>query len=104
MQIGKILKWLAYSGMIILLGGLIMYLNDMSQAFYLYIVGVIPILVSRIYEAVNDNENKRKHVIFVFSGLLLASAAVGIYLNSTWWIVPIAIAATLDLYISFRFK
>ena len=104
MRIGKIPEWLAYSGMIILFGGLIIYLNDMSQAFYLYIVGVVPILASRIYGAVNDNENRRKHLIFVISGILLATAAIGMFLNRSWWIIPIAISATIDLYISFRFK
>ena len=103
MHTSKILEWLSYAGMIVVFAGLIMYLNDINQAIYIYSAGVLPILAHRFHNvAVSDNENRRKHIILAMSSLLLASAAVGMFLNQSWWIVPIAIAAAFDLYISFR--
>ena len=103
MRIDKILERLSYAGMIVVFAGLIMYLNDINQAVYVYSAGVLPILAHRMRNvAISDDKNRRKHIILVMSGLFLASVAVGIYLDRSWWVVPIAIAAAFDLYMSFR--
>jgi len=107
-KINKILERLQYLGMVILLIGLILKINDMPQAFYVYGIGAIPILILRIYNVVTGSsenyENYRKNVILVISSIFLASAAVVMYLDLSWWIVPITIAAAVDLYMSFRVK
>ena len=103
MHTSKILERLSYVGMIVVFAGLIMYLNDISQAIYVYSAGILPIIAYRFHNvAASDNENRRKYIILAMSSLFLASAAFGMYLNRSWWIVPVAIAAAFDLYISFR--
>ncbi|MDR2929004.1 MAG: hypothetical protein LBV41_12520 [Cytophagaceae bacterium] len=103
MRINKILELLYYIGMFLVLAGLVLKLNDVSYSVYIYAAGVLPVLGVRVFNiTVSSAENRRKNFILGISAFFLASAAVGMYLSGTWWIVPIAIAAGLDLYISFR--
>jgi len=108
MKINTLLSRLQYLGMVVILVGLILKVNDIPQAIYIYSVGVIPVLVLRIYIVVTGTdenyENHRKNVILAISSIFLASAAVVMYLDLAWWIVPITIAAAIDLYMSFRVK
>jgi len=108
MKTNVILERLQYFGMVVLLIGLILKLNDVPQALYIYSVGVIPILILRIYNVITGSdenfEKHRKNVILAISSIFLASAAVVMYLDLSWWIVPITIAAAVDLYMSFRVK
>jgi len=101
----KILVRLQYLGMIVLLIGLLLKLNDISSSFYIYSAGVIFFIVSRIYIVIkNKQENYRKDFIFLISGFLLVLSAIVMYMELSWWIVPIASAAAIELYMSFRMK
>ena len=105
MKINKTLERIQYFGMVVLLTGLILKVNNFPQALYIYGVGVIPVLILRIYNvACGSVENQRKNVILLISSIFLTSAAVVMYLDLSWWIVPITIAAAIDLYMSFRIK
>ncbi len=99
----KILSISYYIGMVLILLGILLKLNDVAIAFYLIAVGLIPFLTVRIFNMVNGKfENRRLHSILVVSALFLVMAAVGIYLNKTYWIIGVMVTAALDLYVSFR--
>lgn len=92
-----------YIGMIILLAGILLALTEKPYAVYLYGIGLLPVLGIRVFNfIVAKPENKRKNLIMVVSGIMLAIAGVAIYMGKSWWIVFIAISAILDFYISFR--
>ncbi len=99
----KVLSISYYIGMALILLGILFKLNDVSIAFYLLAVGLVPFLIVRIYNMLNGRfENRRLHSILVVSALFLVLAAVGIYFNKTYWIIGVMVTAALDLYVSFR--
>jgi hypothetical protein len=101
----KTFERLHFLGMAVLFIGLILKLNDVPLSLFVYGAGVLPVLGLRIYWLFkSDANNHRKNMILVVSAIFLSTAAVAMYLELSWWIVPVAIAAVIDLYISFRIK
>lgn len=80
-----------------------MAITENPYAVYAYGVGLLPVLGIRVLNfIVAKPENKRKNLILVLSGIMLAIAGVAIYLGKSWYIVFIALSAIFDFYISFR--
>lgn len=99
----KILETSYYIGMVLLITGIIIVLAEKTFGPYIYCIGLIPLIVIRSYNYITGNpENKRKLFILLISTLFLTIAGIAIFLNRSWWILLIAISATIDLYISFR--
>lgn len=103
MTTNKILSIIYYLGMVTLLAGIIMHLSELKHAFWIYVIGLIPVLAIRGFNlVVGRPENFRKNVILVVSALALAAAGGAMLYDRTYWIVFVAISAVLDMYISFR--
>lgn len=103
MTTNKILSTIYYLGMVILLSGIIMHLAELQQAFWVYLIGLIPVVGIRAFNlVVGRPENFRKNIILMLSGLALAAAGGAIFYDRTYWVLFIAISAVLDMYISFR--
>lgn len=103
MTTNKILTTIYYLGMLILLTGIIMHLSELNKAFWIYLIGLIPVVGIRAFNlVVGRHENFRKNVILMVSALALAAAGGAMLYDRTYWVIFIAISAVLDLYISFR--
>lgn len=103
MTTNKILTTIYYLGMVILLTGIILHLAELKQAFWVYLIGFIPVFSIRAFNlVVGQPENFRKNVILIVSALALAAAGGAIFYDRTYWVIFIAISAVLDMYISFR--
>jgi predicted MFS family arabinose efflux permease len=103
MNIYKLLSITYYLGMVALLLGILSELNNLSYSFILLLAGVIPFFGVRLFNYLKGKpENRRKHGILVVSALFMTMAVAAVYFNRSYWILGVLIAATLDLYISFR--
>ncbi len=103
MTLRNLLNILYYLGMLAVLAGIILALQNHVSAIWIYSLGCIPILGIRVFNLiVGRPENRRKHFIMVVSALALITAAYLMMINRNYWIIFIAVAAVLDLYISFR--
>ncbi len=103
MTTNKILSAIYYLGMVILIIGIIMHLSEFQQAFWIYLIGFIPVFSIRAFHlVVGRPENFRKNVILVVSALALAAAGGAMLYDRTYWVLFVAISAVLDMYISFR--
>jgi hypothetical protein len=103
MTLVKVLERSYYVGMALLFAGIVMAILEKPYALYFYALGLLPVLGVRIFNfVVSKPENKRMYMIMVMSGAALAAAGAGILMKDPWWIVFIAISASLDFYISFR--
>jgi hypothetical protein len=103
MTTNKILTTLYYQGMVILLTGIIMHISELTYAFWIYFVGLIPVVGIRAFNLViGKPDNFRKNVILGLSALALVAAGAAMLYGRTYWVIFIAISAVLDLYISFR--
>ncbi len=103
MNILKILSLSYYLGMILLIAGILLQLNNVNYGLYLLVAGIIPFLGIRLFNLINGKpENKRLNGIMVASALFLTATIAAIVLNKNYWIIGILITAVLDLYVSFR--
>jgi len=103
MTTNKILSTIYYLGMAILFAGIILHLAEWKQAFWIYLLGFIPVFSIRAFNlVVGRPENFRKNVILVVSALALAAAGGAMLYDRTYWVIFVAISAVLDMYISFR--
>ncbi len=99
----KALSAAYYIGMILILGGILLQLNDIPYAFIFLAIGLIPFLGVRLFNFINAKpENKRLNAIMVVSALFFTAAVIAIYYNRSYWIIGVLLTATLDLYVSFR--
>lgn len=103
MSTTKMLERLYIAGMLVLFAGIILAIAEKPYAIYIYGLGLTPVLGIRIFNfLVSNPQNKRKNLILVVSALFLLVAGIAFFINKSWWIVFIALSATLDFYISFR--
>jgi hypothetical protein len=103
MTTNKILSTIYYLGMAILFIGIILHLAELNQAFWIYLIGLIPVISIRAFNlVVGRPENFRKNMILVLSSLALAAAGGAMLYDRTYWVIFVAISAVLDMYISFR--
>lgn len=103
MSTNKILSTIYYLGMVILLTGIILHLVEIKHAFWVFLIGLIPVFGIRAFNlVVGHPENFRKNLILLVSGLALAAAGAAMFYDRTYWVVFVAISAVLDMYISFR--
>lgn len=103
MKTDRSLSLLNTAGMVLVLAGVIIHLSDISYAYLLVAIGLLPVIGIRIYNlSKSSSADHRKHMIHVMSSLALAAACVSIYFDTTHWVVFILIFVVLDLYISFR--
>lgn len=94
---------LYHAGLILILAGVIMHVTETSAAPWVIAVGVVPVLGVRIYNfVIAPTHRKRPNAILMVSSFFLVAAVVAIYLDRSYWIVFVAIAAVLDGYVSFR--
>ena len=99
----KVLSIAYYIGMILVLAGILFQLNGMPYALECLVVGLVPLLGVRLFNYIKGKpENKRLHGIMVVSALFLVVAAVLIFMHRSYWVIPVFIMGTLDLYVSFR--
>jgi hypothetical protein len=105
MQLNKTLTTIYYLAMLLVLGGIILHITEITIAFAFLIAGLIPVLAIRIYNWIKTPpEDRRRSFVYVFSGLALTAAVTAIYFNRSYWIIFVALSAVLDLYYSFRTK
>ncbi|WP_088653329.1 hypothetical protein [Geofilum rhodophaeum] len=94
-----------YTGMLLIVAGLLLHLNESSLGFWLLTAGLVPVLGLRSYNLVVAKEDQRRqHLLLLISALALVATAAAIWYNRSYWVLFIAIAAVLDLYLSFRFR
>lgn len=94
-----------YTGMLLIVAGLLLHLNESGLGFWLLAAGLVPVLGLRSYNLVVAKEDQRRqHLLLLISALALAATAAAIWYNRSYWVIFIAIAAVLDLYLSFRFR
>lgn len=99
----RFLSGLYYAGLILILAGIIMHMNTMSGAPWVFAIGLIPVLGVRIYNfIIASTHRKRINGILMLSAVFLTAAVIAIYFNRSYWIVFIAVSAVLDGYVSFR--
>ncbi len=99
----RFLSGLYYAGMVLILSGVIMNIMEMPVAFWIFILGLIPVLGIRIYNfIIAPPHRKRTNGILMLSAIFLAVAVAAIYFRKDYWILFIAISAVLDGYVSFR--
>ncbi|GAO28148.1 hypothetical protein [Geofilum rubicundum] len=99
----KVLSTSYYLGMVVLLTGIILHLAELEYAFWIYLIGLIPVFGVRAFNLiVGKPENFRKNVILVLSAFALTMAGGAMFYERTYWVIFIAISAVLDMYISFR--
>lgn len=99
----RFLSGLYYTGMALILAGIVMHIIEMPAATCVFTIGLIPVLGIRIYNfIIASPQRKRPNGILMISAVFLAAAIWAIYFKKDYWIVFIAISAVLDGYISFR--
>jgi len=105
MNISKIAQTVQNLGMIIILIGLLLKLSYVQQSLYVYGFGVLLLFAIRIYNLISGGSEKHRHnFIFITSAVLLALSFYAMLENHTWWVIPIAGAAIIEFYMSFRIK
>lgn len=103
MNIYKSLSYAYYLGMICLILGIFLKLNDSEIAFPLLILGYVPFLGIRLFNFLKGKQsNKRLNGILTVSALFLGVGILAILFNRSYWIIAIVITAVLDFYVSFR--
>jgi hypothetical protein len=91
--------------MLLVLGGIILHIAEITIAIPILITGLIPVLAIRIYNWImTPPEDRRRSFVYVFSGLALAAAVTAIYFNRSYWVIFVTLSAVLDFYYSFRAK
>lgn len=94
-----------YIGMLLIVAGLLLHLNETALGFWLLSAGLVPVLALRSYNLVlAEEDQRRQHFLLLVSALALVATAAALWYNRSYWVIFIAIAAVLDLYLSFRFK
>ncbi len=103
MNIYKLLSYAYYLGMLCLILGIFLKLNDSTLAPTFLIAGYIPFLGVRLFNFLKGKEiNKRLNAILTVSALFLGASIVAILFDRSYWIIGIIITAVLDFYVSFR--
>lgn len=103
MNILRFLSGLYHAGLVLILAGVIMHITGISAASWVIAVGVAPVLGVRIYNfIIAPSHRKRPNAILMVSSFFLVAAVLAIYLDRSYWVVFVAIAAVLDGYVSFR--
>lgn len=103
MNILRFLSGLYHAGLVLILAGVIMHITGISAAPWVIAVGVAPVLGVRIYNfIIAPSHRKRPNAILMVSSFFLVAAVLAIYLDRSYWVVFVAIAAVLDGYVSFR--
>ncbi len=103
MNLIKSLNILYYTGMSLVLAGIIMSLGHIEKAHWIFGLGVIPILGVRCYNRiVSDKERQRINTILIVSALFLAASAYLMFIGRNYWIMTVFISAMIDFYTSFR--
>jgi len=103
MTTNKILNIIYSLAMALLLVGIIMHIVQQNHSFWIYLVGLIPVVGIRAFNLViGKSENFRKNLILVISAFSLLAAGAAIFYDKSFWVIFITISAVLDLYISFR--
>ncbi|MFW5890358.1 MAG: hypothetical protein ACOCTO_03070 [Marinilabiliaceae bacterium] len=94
---------LYHAGLVLILAGVIMHVTETAAAPWVMAVGIVPVLGVRIYNfAIAPSQRKRPYAILMLSSFFLVAAVLAIYLDRSYWILFVAIAAVLDGYVSFR--
>ncbi len=103
MNIYKLLSYAYYLGMLSLLSGIFLKLNDSESAIIFLVCGYIPFLGVRLFNFLKGKEiNRRLNAILTVSALFLGVAIAAVFFNRSYWIIGILITAALDFYVSFR--
>jgi len=103
MNIYKLLSYAYYIGMLALVLGIFLKLNDSPLALTFLIIGFIPFFGVRLFNYLKGKEiNKRLNGILTISALFLGASIIAILFNRTYWIIGVVITAVLDFYVSFR--
>lgn len=99
---------LSYIAMVTYLVGVVLKVIDLFEAWIPALVGSCLLGFVRIYYRVkSDTKNKsskatRLPAIQMFSAGLMIYSAYLMYMHKGYWILPVAIAAILELYSSYR--
>lgn len=105
MQNNKNLTLIYYVGMALLLAGILLHITEISFGFWIYSIGLLPVLGIRIYQFINAMpEDRRRFIPYIYSGISFAAAAVAMYFSRSYWVIFIALAALLDFYYSYRVR
>ena len=105
MQKNKIFDTIAYASMALILFGVMMILGDQQWGVYAMIVGTVPFTVFRVVQRWNaSGELQRLYGVMIVSALCFIVAIVAVFMKERFWILPVFLAALLDLYASFRLK
>ncbi len=103
MNIYKSLSYAYYLGMLCLIIGIFLKLNNSDVALPLLILGYVPFLGIRLFNFLKGKQsNKRINGILTVSALFLGAGILAITFNRSYWIIGIVITAVLDLYVSLR--
>lgn len=94
---------LYHAGLVLILAGVIMHVTETAAAPWVMAVGIVPVLGVRIYNfVIAPSQRKRPNAILMVSSFFLVAAVLAIYLDRSYWILFVAIAAVFDGYVSFR--
>ncbi len=94
-----------YVGMALLLAGILLHITEITIGFWIYTIGLLPVLGIRVYQFMSAlPDDRRKYIPYLFSGISFGSAAVAIYYGRSYWVIFIALAALLDFYYSYRVR
>lgn len=100
---------LSYIAMVTYLVGVVLKVIDISDAWIPALAGSCLLTFVRIYDRVKSNTQKKNSAkptrlpaIQLFSAALMIYSAYLMYMLKGYWILPVAIAAVLELYSSYR--
>ncbi len=103
MNIYKLLSYAYYLGMLAILLGIFLKLNDSELAKAFLIGGFIPFFGVRLFNFLKGKEiNKRLNAILTVSALFLGASVVAVIFDRSYWVIGVVITAVLDFYVSFR--
>src|SRR5690554_4066607 len=96
----RTLTRLNYAGMLLIIAGLLLHLNGLSAGFWLLVTGLVPVVALRVYMLIMAPEEQRRiQLLHLLSALALVATAIAMGYNRSYWVIFIAIAAALDLYL-----
>jgi hypothetical protein len=99
----KNLNALYISGMLLILAGVILCLAKIESGGYLLGAGALVQLGIRTHNRWHaPREKERIYSIMLLSSAIIGGAAVTWFMGKNYWILLIFLAATLDVYASYR--
>ncbi len=93
--------------MVIYAVGVLLKVVDIYEAWILALVGSLLLAFVRVYDRAKSDTKKNSRptripAILIFSSTLMIASAHFMYGNKSYWVLPVAIAAALELYASYR--